>query len=87
MVVEKLVSWAQLGIHKKPCALLNICGYFDKLIIFIEHAVNQHFIEKKHQELKKQGVDFPEVEIDKIWMQILEYNNLDKIKEFVENLV
>ena len=38
-------------------------------------------IEKKHQELKKQGIDFPEVEIDKIWMQILEYNNLDKIRE------
>ncbi len=38
-------------------------------------------IEKKHQELKEQGIDFPEVEIDKIWMQVLEYNNLDKIRE------
>lgn len=38
-------------------------------------------IEKKHQELKKQGIDFPEVEIDKIWMQIFKYIDQDKIRE------
>lgn len=36
--------WAQLGIHKKPCGILNSCEYFDKMIEFIDHAVEEQFI-------------------------------------------
>lgn len=40
----EIVSLAQLGIHVKPCGLLNICGYFDKLLSFLNQTVDQQFV-------------------------------------------
>jgi uncharacterized protein (TIGR00730 family) len=45
------LTWAQLGLHTKPCGLLNIKGYFDDLIRFIDHAVEQEFIHPSHRAL------------------------------------
>lgn len=39
-------------------------------------------IEKKHEKLRKQGIDFPEVEIDRIWMSILKNNDPVMVREF-----
>jgi putative hydrolase of the HAD superfamily len=39
-------------------------------------------IENQHELLKEQGVDFPEVEIDQIWMRVLETDNLETVREF-----
>lgn len=39
-------------------------------------------IENRHQELKKNGTDFPEVEIDRIWMDVLQINDRDTVKRF-----
>ena len=47
----EVLSWAQLGIHEKPCGLLNVCGYYDPLIEFLDHAVDQDFIKSKHRAL------------------------------------
>ena len=44
-------TWAQLGIHAKPCGLLNTCGYFDHLVRFIDHAVEQRFVEPVNRDL------------------------------------
>ncbi|MDR3651276.1 MAG: TIGR00730 family Rossman fold protein [Acidimicrobiales bacterium] len=38
------VTWAQLGIHEKRCGILNVDGYFDDLLTFLGHAVEQGFI-------------------------------------------
>jgi uncharacterized protein (TIGR00730 family) len=38
------VTWAQLGIHDKRCGILNVDGYFDNLLAFLGHAVDQGFI-------------------------------------------
>ena len=38
------LTWAQLGLHAKPCGLLNVCGYFDKLVSFLDQAVEERFI-------------------------------------------
>lgn len=38
-------TWAQLGFHQKPCGLLNVAGYFDALITFLDHAVNEQFVQ------------------------------------------
>ena len=43
----EVLTWAQLGIHQKPCGLLNVNGYFDRLTEFLDHAVSQRFIEKE----------------------------------------
>ena len=40
----EVLTWAQLGIHKKPCGFLNVSGYYDKAIEFIDHAVEEQFI-------------------------------------------
>lgn len=40
----EVMTWAQLGMHKKPCGLLNVGGYYDPLASFIDHATEQQFI-------------------------------------------
>ena len=37
-------TWAQIGLHKKPCAILNIDNYFDDLIKFLNKAVDEKFL-------------------------------------------
>ena len=44
------VTWAQLGIHDKRCAILNAEGFFDDLLAFIRHAVSQGFIKARQLE-------------------------------------
>ena len=43
----EILTWSHLGIHKKPCALLNVVGYYDHLNAFTQHGVNQGFIRKE----------------------------------------
>jgi uncharacterized protein (TIGR00730 family) len=42
-------TWAQLGIHCKPCGLLNVAGYFDGLLTFLDHAVDERFLRREHR--------------------------------------
>jgi len=45
----EVITWAQLGFHYKPIALLNIEGYFDPLLTFIEHMATEGFIKPEHR--------------------------------------
>jgi len=47
----EVLSWAQLGLHDKPCGLLNVAGYYDPLIQFLDHAVADDFLKPKHRVL------------------------------------
>jgi uncharacterized protein (TIGR00730 family) len=47
----EVLTWAQLGMHRKPCGLLNTCRYYDKLIDFLDQAVKQQFVEPVHREM------------------------------------
>ena len=40
----EMVTWAQLGIHRKPVGLLNVAGYFDHLARFLDRAVAEGFV-------------------------------------------
>jgi uncharacterized protein (TIGR00730 family) len=42
-------TWAQLGMHSKPCGLLNVAGYFDPLLTFLDHAVSEKFVREVHR--------------------------------------
>jgi len=42
-------TWAQLGFHDKPCGLLNVEGYYDPLIEFLDHAVTEQFVRHSHR--------------------------------------
>src|SRR5262245_14594935 len=44
-------SWAQLGLNEKPCGMLNVAGYYDPLIQFLDHAVAEDFIKPKDRAL------------------------------------
>ena len=39
-----MLTWAQLGLHRKPCGLLNVGGYFDGLLAFMAHAMHEGFV-------------------------------------------
>ncbi|SAI50824.1 lysine decarboxylase [Bordetella ansorpii] len=42
-------TWAQLGMHAKPCGLLNIAGYYDQLASFLDHTVDEAFVREQHR--------------------------------------
>ena len=45
------MAWFQLGIHLKPVGLLNTSGYFDQLLAFLDHAVQEKFLHDRHRSL------------------------------------
>lgn len=47
----EVITWAQLGIHKKPFGLFNVAGYYDKLIEFMDYQVEQGFVPQRHREM------------------------------------
>ncbi|HEX3436028.1 MAG TPA: TIGR00730 family Rossman fold protein, partial [Pseudacidobacterium sp.] len=47
----EIVTWAQIRIHQKPCILLNINGYYDSFLAFLDHAVAQGFIKPENRKL------------------------------------
>jgi hypothetical protein len=47
----EVITWAQLDLHRKPVGLLNVAGYFDPLIEFIDRAVTDGFIRERHRSL------------------------------------
>lgn len=57
----EVLSWAQLGIHRKPCGLLNAGGYYNRLIEFLDHAVEHDFLKPKHRSLLILADEPPEI--------------------------
>jgi uncharacterized protein (TIGR00730 family) len=47
----EVYTWAQLGLHRKPCALLNVEGYYDGVAEFLAHAVAERFLREETREL------------------------------------
>ena len=45
----EVVTWSLLGTHSKPCILVNVDGYFDHLLRFLEHAEQEGFIRPEHR--------------------------------------
>ena len=43
------VTWTQLGVHRKPCGLLNVNGFYSPLAAFIDSAVTEGFIKPVHR--------------------------------------
>ena len=43
----EVLTWAQLGLHRKPCGLLNVAGYYDGLLSFLEHSVPEAFVRRE----------------------------------------
>ena len=44
----EVLTWGQLGLHRKPCGLLNARGYFDGLLSFVEHSIHEGFVRSEY---------------------------------------
>jgi len=51
----EMVTWRQLQLHAKPVGLINVDGYFDHLLAFLQHASEQEFIRPQHRSLLSVG--------------------------------
>ena len=45
----EILTWGQLRFHEKPCGVLNVDGYFDKLIEFLDHMQDQQFLKPRNR--------------------------------------
>jgi uncharacterized protein (TIGR00730 family) len=46
----ELFTWKQLGLHRKPIGLLDVAGYWQPMLAFLEHAVNERFLREEYLE-------------------------------------
>ena len=46
----EILTWAQLGLHTKPIGILNVAGFFDPLLAWVDKAVSEEFLKRKHRE-------------------------------------
>jgi len=53
----EVLTWAQLGMHAKPCGLLNVENYYGQLLAFLDHAVQEMFIHAPHRGMILSAVD------------------------------
>jgi uncharacterized protein (TIGR00730 family) len=72
----EIITWTQLGLHRKPCGILNVDGYYDHLLALFDHAVCEQFLKPLHRQIVISGDD-PEALI----ARLLEYQApvLDKL--------
>lgn len=47
----EILTWSQLRIHDKPCGVLNVDGYFDRLLAFVDHSVEEGFVRPAYRRL------------------------------------
>ena len=46
-----MVTWTQLGMHAKPCGILNVLGYYSPLLAMFDHAVPERFLKPENRGL------------------------------------
>ncbi len=49
--IIEVITWGQLGFHDKPCGLLNVGGYFDHLLAFLDHSRAEGFLRAQHRDM------------------------------------
>jgi uncharacterized protein (TIGR00730 family) len=45
----EVLTWTQLGFQRKPCGILNVAGYYDRLLALFDHAVEEGFVKPPHR--------------------------------------
>ena len=73
--VAEVLTWTQLGLHAKPCGLINVDGYFDLLLSFFDNAVSKGFMKREHREMLLVS-DTPEVLLSR--MDVYRAPNIEK---------
>lgn len=57
----EMITWAQLGLHQKPIAVLNIDGFYDDLIKFVQTMVNKGFLKQVNRDMLLMSDDIDEL--------------------------
>jgi uncharacterized protein (TIGR00730 family) len=47
----EVLTWSQLGLHAKPCGILNVLDYYTPLLAMLDHAVNERFLKAQNRAL------------------------------------
>jgi hypothetical protein len=55
--ILEAVTWSQLGLHRKACGLLNVCGFYDHLLALLDHAVAERFLRPENRALVLAGAE------------------------------
>lgn len=63
--IFEVVTWGQLGLHGKPCGLLNIAGYYRLLNAFLDHARDEQFMKPEHRDIMLLA-DTPDALLDRM---------------------
>jgi uncharacterized protein (TIGR00730 family) len=53
----EIITWAQLGLHRKPCGVLNVEGYYDPLLELFDRAVDVGFISNSNRRIVLEETD------------------------------
>lgn len=62
----EIFTWQQIGLHRKPCGLLNINQYYDPLLTLFQHMANEQFLDEKYRDMAIVGSD-PATLIDQFY--------------------
>jgi len=81
----EVLTWQQLGIHAKPCGLLNIQGYYDGLLSFIDHAVEEMFIHHSNKDLILASKDSAQLIEQFLEFQPVKMNKARWVREMADN--
>mgnify|MGYP001812785715 FL=1 len=49
--IIEIITWGQLRFHDKPCGLLNVAGYFDHLLAYLDHASAEGFLRPENRQM------------------------------------
>lgn len=47
----EVLTWSQLGLHAKPCGIVNVLGYYTPLLAMLDHAVQERFLKPQNRAL------------------------------------
>ncbi len=64
----EVITWSQLSLHQKPCALLNVAGYWDPLVRMFDHAVEEGFLKPQNR-----GIVLVDNDIDALLRRMTEW--------------
>jgi len=75
----EIVTWLQLGLHAKPCGVLNVQGYYSPLLAMFDHAVQERFLKSENRELVLARDSVPELfRALEAWRPVLAEKWLDR---------
>jgi uncharacterized protein (TIGR00730 family) len=75
----EILTWSQLGLSRKPVGLLNVAGFFDPLLAWLDRCVDQRFLQEHHRNLLLTNDD-----VDRLLQQMSEFQPLSERIKWID---